>query len=286
VGFSKVSIGFSKWGPYTSHIEVDNNNVYLVQKDSTVKTIKHNLTITEFIKVISSSDNDGVLNIIVSTIGGVFKTEIPEWGYGINGTPFVSADSNTTLTDVTVSFGNRDFGKSVWCFGDSYYHVDVDAGVMRWLKEYGVFDNILVMGYGGCNAAHAYDDFVKCLSYGTPKYVIWSEGMNDNYGTWLPYYNRVVEVCANKGIELILQTIPKVRHSSYIEKDAISSIVKNSGYRYIDAAKAVGANSNGEWYGNGSSNDYQSTDNVHPTALGAKAIATQWLVDFHEIMQY
>lgn len=66
----------------------------------------------------------------------------------------------------------------------------------------------------------------------------------------------------------------------------IRHILLRCGLRYIDAAKAVGSNADGEWYGNGTEYDYQSTDNVHPSEYGAKAIATQFLIDFPEIMQY
>lgn len=51
--------------------------------------------------------------------------------------------------------------------------------------------------------------------------------------------------------------------------------------RYIDAYKAVGADNAGNWY-----SGYLSSDEVHPTTKGAKAIAMQWTIDFHELYIY
>lgn len=279
--FNSLEIGFGGWGSYKRHISVDNTNVYLIENDKTEKTIKHGLDIKKYIKIICSSKDDGILNITILTLEKNFDTKLVEWGYKINGTPFVKVAGS--LTNAVIALGNKDFDKDIWCFGDSYYHVEETGCVMHWIKEYGLFDNILIMGYGGCNSQRAYEDFVKCLNFGTPKYLVWSEGMNDNFSTWVPYYNLITKLCAERNITLILSTIPSVRNISYIEHDAITNLVKESGYRYIDEVKAVGGNSDGTWYGNGTSYDYQSTDNVHPSELGAKAIAAQWLIDFPEI---
>lgn len=279
--FDNLEIGFGAWGNYKRHISIDNTNVNLIENDKTVKTIKHGLNIKTYIKVICSSNDDGILSISLLTLEGNFETKLVEWGYKINGTPFVKVAGS--LTNAIVVFGNKDFDKDIWCFGDSYYHVENTGCVMHWIKEYGLFDNILIMGYGGCDSQRAYEDFVRCLNFGTPKYLVWSEGMNDNFGTWTPYYHLIAKLCAGMNITLILNTIPSVRNTSYIEHDAITNLVKESGYRYIDVVKAVGGNSDGTWYGNGTSYDYQNTDNVHPSELGAKAIAAQWLIDFPEI---
>ena len=279
--FDNLEIGFGAWGNYKRHISIDNTNVNLIENDKTVKTIKHGLNIKTYIKVICSSNDDGILNISLLTLEKNFDTKLVEWGYKINGTPFVKVAGS--LTNAVIALGNKDFDKDIWCFGDSYYHVENTGCVMHWIKEYGLFDNILIMGYGGCNSQRAYEDFVRCLNFGTPKYLVWSEGMNDNFNTWTPYYHLIAKLCAERNITLILNTIPSVRNTSYIEHDAITNLVKESGYRYIDVVKAVGGNSDGTWYGNGTSYDYQNTDNVHPSELGAKAIAAQWLIDFPEI---
>ena len=80
------------------------------------------------------------------------------------------------------------------------------------------------------------------------------------------------------GITMIGCTIPTVQTR---DKETISALVRNSGLRYIDAYKAVGADAEGNWY-----SDYLSSDGVHPTTKGAKAIALQWTIDFPELYIY
>lgn len=55
--------------------------------------------------------------------------------------------------------------------------------------------------------------------------------------------------------------------------------VKNSGCRYIDFAKAVGAYTSNNWY-----SGMLRSDGVHPDELGAKALYMQAIVDFPELM--
>ena len=51
--------------------------------------------------------------------------------------------------------------------------------------------------------------------------------------------------------------------------------------RYINAYDAVGATSAGVWY-----EGFLSSDETHPTALGAKALAMRFVADVPELMQY
>ena len=84
-------------------------------------------------------------------------------------------------------------------------------------------------------------------------------------------------MCEEIGCIPILATIPNTPTVTNVYKNLV---VKNSGYRYIDFAKAVNAESvNSTWYPNMLSND-----NVHPTPLGARVLAMRVLIDFPEIM--
>ena len=76
-------------------------------------------------------------------------------------------------------------------------------------------------------------------------------------------------------ITLILSTIPTVPN---INHEGKNKTVRNSGYRYVDFAKAVGAQSNGTWY-----TGMLSSDNVHPDVAGAKALYYQAIADVPEI---
>lgn len=93
---------------------------------------------------------------------------------------------------------------------------------------------------------------------------------------WKAVYDEVVEICNSKNIELILATIPNVPN---IRHDYKNEIIRSSGYRYIDFAKAVNAEEVGSAWDEG----MLYSDNVHPTELGAKALAKRILLDVPEI---
>ena len=107
-------------------------------------------------------------------------------------------------------------------------------------------------------------------------------GMNDNDGDavneqWADYYEKVKTLCKENNIELILATIPNTPIRNHIYKN---EIVRNSGYRYIDFAKAVNAESSGaSWY-----DGMLNGDKVHPTELGAKTLYMRALADVPELM--
>jgi lysophospholipase L1-like esterase len=77
---------------------------------------------------------------------------------------------------------------------------------------------------------------------------------------------------------LVLATIPCVpSYSNYYKNE----IVRAAGNRYIDFAKAVDGEAVGStWYAG-----MLYTDNVHPTALGAKALASRFVQDFPDTIQ-
>ena len=57
----------------------------------------------------------------------------------------------------------------------------------------------------------------------------------------------------------------------------MGTLIKASGYRYVDAALAMSPNSSYPWY------DGYNDDGVHPTVLGAKVLASRVMLDFPEI---
>ncbi len=127
-----------------------------------------------------------------------------------------------------------------------------------------------------------YEDFKTALTHGTPKFAVWCLGMNngDDEGSinrsWYIYTEKFIADCNAKGIIPILATIPNTPTVNNIYKNVY---VRNSGYRYIDFASAVGANEKGSsWY-----NNMLSGDNIHPTEEGGKALANQIFIDLPEI---
>lgn len=252
--------------------------------ESILNTANHGLTISDFIKVVISCDGTKV-KLILQSLQGIFTEELSIGEF--NGVVKVQSNG-ASLTDVVLSATNYLIQKPIWAFGDSYFGITSPAREMYYLKEWGYL-NFLLQGYPGQASSAAFADMQLLLAIAKPKYIIWCLGMNDNTGldAWKGYVDQIKTICSMYGIELILSTIPKPISSSYLYKDEISQWVRTlSGCRYIDVAKAVNSDENGHWYGYGESYDYQSSDNVHPTSYGAKAIASQFLIDVPEILQY
>ena len=259
------------------------------ESERLLEEVQHGLSISGFIRV-AISERESNLLLIVQTLNGYFEQEFDA---GESNGAFTAESLGSEFTHVEMSISNNSFKKPVWMFGNSYFGADSEVRQMYWLKKWG-FTGYLKESFGGQTSQYAYTDFTKCLAFGTPKYLVWAEGMNDDNngvlddittGQWYEYYIKVKELCERYGIELILATVPEVR-GNYFNKDAMAEVIRNSGLRYIDLAKALGSNANGEWYGNGTEYDYQSADNVHPSVYGARAMAIQFLIDFPEIMQY
>lgn len=148
--------------------------------------------------------------------------------------------------------------------------------------------------FSGRGAAEAYESFVNSLKHGTPKYALWCMGMNNPdsadsiNNVWKTSTDKFINKCLEKGITPILSTIPNVKGGAVDDSDISSArihnfkndYVKNSGYRYIDFAKAVGAYDSLSWY----DGLLYGGDNVHPSEAGAKVLYMQALVDFPELM--
>lgn len=136
----------------------------------------------------------------------------------------------------------------------------------------------MTVGLAGLNSSGAYNNLVKSLNFGTPKFLVGCLGMNDDENGYKTYLDNVIALCEAKGIELILYKVPTVPTR---DRSAINAYMESKGLRYVDAYKAVGAEADGTWY-----DGFQAGDGVHPTQLGAKAISMRMLVDVPEIMQY
>lgn len=241
----------------------------------TIASEAHGLLLQDFATISIVLDHTGLLYVVLHTKDGLFKTFF-RLGYEFNYEPFIQTDGQT-ITDVYLTAGNMDFKQEVWAFGDSYFGVTPGrwVGVM---KDLGFF-NFMVNGLAGINSMNSMIELQRCLVFGTPKYLIWCLGMNDSAdASYESVLDSVKRICETKGIELILATIPTVPAH---DKAYITNLVRNSGYRYIDFCKAVGADSSENWIPG-----YLDTDGVHPTASGARALAMQVLIDFPELMQY
>lgn len=256
------------------YFKIDGTNVSLLAYDgseSAVDTQEHGLTLKSFVKCIMSVGDDKQLYLLIQTEQGQYSHIFLPGNDEYNGYPFVRADS-IALANIKITASCEDFRKPIWMFGDSY--------MGRWLEDMrniGFF-NILLDGLAGQSSSGAYQELTKALNYGNPKYVVWMLGMNDSEENYKTYFQLVKSLCEDKDITMVATTIPTTPTR---DKESITSFVKSSGVRYIDWYEAVGANATGTWY-----DGYLSSDNVHPTAVGADSLATQILVDFPEIMRF
>lgn len=209
--------------------------------------------------------------------------------WGSNGsytTPWISLNydalgtytlwSLTGCDSFTASMSFNDGNKPVYIFGDSYlsYRDDRLGGQ---LIQNGCTDNCLISAYAGAASTDMLKSFQSIVSVSSPKYVVWAMGMNDQnaYASWQTGIMNVLAWCEENGAIPILCTIPSVPGRNHEQKN---TWIRNSPYRYIDFAAAVGATSEGTWY-----EGMLSDDNVHPTEYGAQQLFLQMATDFPEI---
>jgi len=258
----EIDCKYIKWMHYESETEI--------------KELKeHGLSIKDQLLVSICIDEFGICKCSVSTVSGIYSCEFAMY-HEQNGTPFLFASQ--PLKNISYSAVVTDINSSIWMFGDSYFGY-ASSRVIGQLENLGYGINCLIDGLAGQNSIGAYQEISKLLALGgRPDHVIWCLGMNDSLEQYNCQYQLISELQRKYNFELILSTIPVI--PSQIEaKNGINSIVKSSGYRYIDACTAVGADECGNWYPK-----HMHTDGVHPLDAGAKAIAMRIITDVPEIM--
>jgi hypothetical protein len=279
------SLEFGRTG-ITEKIAVTSQNVIFYDTSGTaLSTTPHGITIenTISIRIIHDADvNVDQVSVIVSSNGIISDTITKGWSAYRRGNVYVKS-VDTSLTDCTVGFSMRDINKALWLFGDSYCSITFNRWVGQ-LKLAGYLGNILLNAYPGESATQETPSFINLINKGNPKAIVWACGMNDNADSssapssmWLNAVNVFITACESRNIIPILTTIPTVPTINNEQKNAW---VKNSGKRYIDFAKAVGANSSGDWY-----EGMLSQDGIHPTELGAIALFNRAVADCPELME-
>lgn len=272
-GSMKIGKGFYEYRGRWFEIDGTYITMYSYEDKATMgRRFEHGLSGNGYISVVIDHDGENCL-VHINTSGGTFTTAFDGWFDG-NGTPFVSATN--AMTNVVFNATSRHLDDKVWLFGDSYFGRS-DNRVMGQLMELIFTDTVLIDGLAGVGSSGSYYELMKCLKLGKPDILVWCVGMNDSTDSYGAYLNQVMEACESRGITLILTKIPTVPDR---DKEAINAMVMNSGLRYVDWYRAVGTNADGKWY-----DGYLDADGVHPTELGAKALAMRLLVDVPEIMR-
>lgn len=243
-----------------------------------LQSIDHGLTMTAFADVeVEFGFYTATARLVTAT--GSFLAEFNDMSNPEHyGQPFFLAESGN-FTNVSIQSYLRDFRRNVWVIGDSYTSMYSSRWPYQLIKNMKV-DSFLLDGLAGGTSEDMFPELQRMLALGTPKFLVWCLGMNDVIWSWRNISREVEMTCRQLGITLIYQTIP-LPTSGYQDKQRINEYIKSSGYRYIDACDAVVQDrTTRAWY------EGMLDDGVHPTALGAQALAGQVLADFPEIMQF
>lgn len=266
-------------GQDINYITIDSTNIYIGTSTTPHPhglTIENNLQITITVK--SETNYNAKISIVSNGVEFVYEVTQNLWQAN-RGAIFVKSEGST-LTDCTFTWTCRNYDSKVFAFGDSYFgHASTNRWVYYLLKD--GYTNVLLNGFGGEASVTARPSLDTALTHGTPKFILWCMGMNDKESSamntnWKNAVDHLISVCEAKGITPILATIPNTPTRNNTFKN---DYVKESGYRYVDFAKAVGGEAaNSPWY-----SGMLDEDQIHPTASGALALYHQVLVDFPEI---
>lgn len=272
------------WRLTSSTIEFWNGGRYIDYTSDVFKTpfsAQNNLQIIVYKSVGCNADNPTLntkASLTIMSNGNVWELK-QAFDYPENNVEMFVKSVDSKLTGCSLSAQPMDIGKNIWLFGDSYMSWDAKRWVY-YLASFGYADNCLINAYAGQTTIDQIPVLDTLLKIGKPKYIVWCLGMNDGAdnsspsSNWMNGVNHVLEVCNKYGIVPILATIPTVPTINHEEKNVW---VRNSGHRYIDFAKAVGAKANGDWYSG------MLDDGVHPTETGARALFGQAIADFAEL---
>lgn len=290
--FSSLLLGHGKTSYGSAYLEITSTtvNVYkYTNSASLVKTYEHGLTIEGYINILVETNISQKATIRIITPSGISEQANIIWE-GNNGTIFVqSIDSD--LTNAKVKWTCTDYDKKIHICGDSYCGITSNSRLPYYLAKWG-YETFLLDSYPGRNSVKAYESLLLNLQHSSPEYIVWTMGMNDpdlsadiNFN-WLNTVNKLISLCEQNNIELILCTIPNVK-GGVVDDSSIDNSrnhtfkndwIRNSGYRYIDFCEAVGADISNEWY-----EGMLGSDGVHPSTTGALALASRLVQDFSEI---
>ena len=280
--FGELTIAHGKGSYMGMYIIITSDKIQIYNYDGTLtEEYDHGLTLSDFINVIIYTKNDDSCRskISIMSAGGDYDVETSRY-YSCRAA--VLCNATFAMTNVEMRYTVNDAKADVWVFGDSYISL---GDPNRWPTQMvsNGHKNVLLCGFGGAMSANEIISFRALMAVARPKFVVWALGMNDGDSStavnanWKTYVDEVIASCEEKGVTPILATIPNVPNVINTFKN---DYVKSLDYRYVDFAKAVNAESTGAtWY-----TGMLSSDNTHPTALGAKALMRQFLLDVPEVL--
>ena len=288
--FSGLTIGHGATSLGASYIEITTAKLLAYQGNGSSAAAKmaeynlpENFAFSDFVSVnVNVGDSEiPTATVTILTNGGRFIQENVPF---VGSRGLVYALPAAAMTNAVLSYSMRDLKQDVFIFGDSYISLNDQNRWPYHVMQAGYTDYLLC-GYPGAGAQDILPALQQMISLARPKYIVWLLGMNNpdtetGYNeNWKTALDSVLEICENIKATPILATIPNTPTVSNYYKN---QYVRQSGYRYIDFAKAVGAEElESHWY-NGMLNETE-TAKVHPTVYGARALAMRLLADLPEI---
>lgn len=282
-GEIEISHGQSSW--YNSgKIRVDASSVKYYSftgQDNLEIELQHGLTISNTISIslnvngVETMENgmSRIADLTVESNGKIFNTRM-KWN-GCNEKVQAKIISGE-YTNCTLNFWSQDYKKDIWAYGDSYFDY--------WplLAKKNGYGNFLCDGSSGRGSNDALNSLKLGLTHGMPKKILWCMGMNDADSStaisavYKKVIDEVVTLCDELGIELIITTIPNVPDRNHNYKNAY---IKSLGKRIVDVSKAIGADDSANWF-----DGFLSSDNVHPSGTGARAIMSYMITSVPELL--
>lgn len=281
----RIGHGEKVYGGSFIDVDKDEIKVYNYTLDAALsKSEPHGLLIKDFVTVVI---NVGLRAEITVFTNGGYYTMSAGWS-GCNGMIFAKS-IGSKLFDCEIKWTCSDILRPLWVFGDSYLALTTPIRFPYYVLKLG-FDNWLACGYPGAAASSQILCFENLLKFGKPRYAVWCLGMNNNDINglnlkWLDSTEKFLSLCSENNITPILSTVPTTWHknddgtlSVVRENRPKNEWVKNSGHRFVDFEKAVGADGGNGWY-----EGTLCADDVHPTEQGAQALAARFITDIPEI---
>ena len=284
--FNTLQLGFINASSVVSnYIEVNSTKLIIKYGPDAAAEYNHGLSIANDISIIVEFKITETLltsgNVFITIVSsGETYSQSVDW-YQLNATitkPRIKSTGTVCPSaKLSVTYGAAE--RKIWLFGDSYIGIINNARWPYYLVENGYGKNALLSGSPGCTSWASANALSGLLKYGTPDIIVITTGMNDGSDgdtpptLWTNQRDAIIALAGSS--ELVFCTIPTVPTVNNEKKNAW---VRSSGYRYIDFASAVGASASGVWY-----TGMLSSDNVHPTEKGAKALYSQVLVDLPEV---
>jgi len=273
-----ITFQFDAYSP--NQIIIDGTNITFKARFASDIVQAHGLTISNNLTVNIIQGEAGKITVVLASNGVMvsFKKTFTITAYET----FKVINGTTALSNAIITIGCGTINHDVWVIGDSYMGVTDDNRWAYYLVQNEFTKNVLLCGSTGSGRAESNLWIRSLMEYGCPKILVWAMGMNyasdgstSPTSGWKAQLDSIIQLCENNNIELVLCTIPTVPTKNHEQKDAY---IRSSGYRYIDFAKAVGAQSDGTW-----NTGMLDNDGIHPTALGAVALYNMAIASLPEL---